>query len=72
MVDMTKCINDIAWLVDLVAEANQKEQTNSEPYYLCLQVGQPINSPCGADTCPIEAYGKKKKPEYWFSISGEK
>ncbi|KAF6040361.1 NCOA7 [Bugula neritina] len=72
MVDMTKCINDIAWLVDLVAEANQKEQTNSEPYYLCLQVAQPINSPCGADTCPIEAYGKKKKPEYWFSISGEK
>lgn len=48
------------------------EQLAQEPVlYLCLRVGQPINKSVSS-ACPIESYSKKKRPEYWFTVSRDK
>ncbi|CAH1774593.1 unnamed protein product [Owenia fusiformis] len=55
--------------------ANEKKElvpkpapvSENPPLYLSLRVGKPINKRV-SKTCPIESYGKKNKPEYWFSI----
>lgn len=37
------------------------------PLYLCLRMGKPIKKPLRHST-PVMHYGRKIKPEYWFSI----
>ena len=69
------CIINMAVFIEMVPEGlaadNQRLAAMEPSLYLCLRVGQPINTG-GLQTCPIESYSKKKRPEYWFSIPRDK
>ncbi|XP_067929532.1 nuclear receptor coactivator 7-like [Watersipora subatra] len=58
-------------ICDLVASANSLDSV-CQPFYLCFQVGERLEQCRITDTCPIEAYTKKRKrPEYWFTIPSD-
>ncbi|CAH1774592.1 unnamed protein product [Owenia fusiformis] len=68
-VESVVTVDDKPELFRTLSELVPKPAPVSEnpPLYLSLRVGKPINKRV-SKTCPIESYGKKNKPEYWFSI----